>query len=292
MKTVLIAGATGYLGRYAVHAFKAAGYRVRVLARDEKKLAEQGHALAPAIADQVDEVHLGDVTQPETLRGIANGVDIVFSSISLMAAKNGLKWHDVDYMGNVNLLNEAKAAGVEKFIFISVFNAAHLMHVPIVKAHEDFAAELAASGLRYTVIRPTGYFSDLGAFLDMARSGRVYLLGNGKQRINPIHGADLAQVSVNAVEMTETDINVGGTEAFTWDEIAKLALHTIGTKPQITHLPIPMLRLGLGVLRPFMWHNTQLWDFFVSSAALTSVAPQTGTHRLADHYVALAAQTD
>jgi len=292
MKTVLIAGATGYLGRYAVHAFKAAGYRVRVLVRDEKKLAEQGHALSPAIADQVDEVHLGDVTQPETLRGITNGVDIVFSSISLMAAKNGLTWHDVDYMGNVNLLNKAKAAGVEKFIFISVFNAEHLMKVPIVKAHEDFAAVLAASGLRYTVIRPTGYFSDLGAFLDMARSGRVYLLGNGKQRINPIHGADLAQVSVAAVEMTETDINVGGAEAFTWDEIAKLALHIIGAKPRITHLPIPMLRLGLHVLRPFMRHNTQLWDFFVSSAALTSVAPQTGTHRLADHYVALATQTD
>lgn len=291
MKTVLIAGATGYLGRYAVHTFKAAGYRVRVLARNEKKLAEQGQALSPAIAEQIDEIHVGDVTQPATLKGIADGVDVVFSSISLMGAKNGLTWHDVDYMGNVNLLNEAKAAHVEKFIFISVFNAEQLMHVPIVKAHEDFAADLAASGLRYTVIRPTGYFSDMGAFLDMAQSGRVYLLGDGTQRINPIHGADLAQVCVDAVETSETDINIGGMEVMTWDEIAMLALRSVNATPRITHMPMPLLRVGLQWLRPFMRHNVQLWDFFVSSAALDGVAPSTGTHRLADHYHALTTHT-
>ncbi|MEL7432595.1 MAG: SDR family oxidoreductase [Chloroflexota bacterium] len=236
MKTVLIAGATGYLGRYTVHAFKQAGYRVRVLVRNEKKLALPGAGLAPAIANCIDEIHIGDVTQPETLNGVADGIDVVFSSISLMGAKSNLTWHDVDYQGNVNLLNEVLKADVSKFLFISVFNGEKLMHVPIVKAHEDFAVELAASGLPYTVIRPTGYFSDLGTFLDMAQSGRVYLLGNGKLRINPIHGADLARVSVDAVNMQATDINVGGPKVYTWDEIAEAALTVAEKSSQVSHI--------------------------------------------------------
>lgn len=292
-QTVLIAGATGYLGRYTVQAFKQAGYRVRVLARSKEKLALSGSALAPAIAHCIDQAHIGDVTQPETLRGIANGVDVIFSSVSLMGAKSKLTWHDVDYQGNINLLHEALQADVKKFVFISVFNAEKLMHVPIVKAHEDFATELAASGLPYTVIRPTGYFSDLGTFLQMAQSGRVYLLGDGKLKINPIHGADLAQFSVDSVNMSETDLNIGGSEVYTWDEIANMAFAATEKTARITHLPLAFARAGIGMMKPFNRHTAQLLDFFVSSAALNNVAAHTGSHRLSDHYAALiTAQTD
>jgi uncharacterized protein YbjT (DUF2867 family) len=287
MKTVLIAGATGYLGRYTVHAFKRAGYRVRVLARSERKLAQPGPALSPAIADAVDKIHIGDVTQPDTLCGAADGVDVVFSSISLMGAKTTLTWQDVDYQGNVNILHEAQAANVEKFVFISVYNADKLMHVPIVKAHEDFAAALAQSGLTYTVLRPTGFFSDMGAFLDMAQSGRVYLLGDGSQRINPIHGADLAQASVDAVTSNATDINIGGPQTFTWDELAAVALDVAGKPPRISHLPLSLAHTGVNLLRLFRRQQAALVDFFVSSAALDSAAPPTGTHKLADHYQAI-----
>jgi len=287
MKTVLIAGATGYLGRYTVKAFKGAGYRVRVLARNEKKLSQRGVGLSPAIADSVDEIHIGDVTKPETLQGVCDGIDIVFSSISLMAQKSQLTWHDVDYMGNVHILNEALKANVHKFIFVSVFNADHLMHVPIVKAHEDFVDTLAKSGMTYTVIRPTGYFSDLGTFLNMAKSGRVYLLGNGKLSINPIHGADLAQVALNAVLQPTTDINIGGPDIYLWDEIASLAITTAQQPHRVTHIPIQLAKLGVNLLRPFRRKTSQLLDFFVSSSALEGVAPQTGTHHLKQHYQAL-----
>ena len=42
-------------------------------------------------------------------------------------------------------------------------------------------------------VRPSGYFSDMGAVLDMARRGRVLLVGDGHNRFNPIHGRDLAR---------------------------------------------------------------------------------------------------
>ena len=52
-------------------------------------------------------------------------------------------------------------------------------------------------------MRPSGYFSDMGAVLDMAKRGRVLLVGQGHNRFNPIHGRDLAEVCVDASEGEE-----------------------------------------------------------------------------------------
>ncbi|MCP3985340.1 MAG: NmrA family NAD(P)-binding protein, partial [bacterium] len=70
-KRVLVAGATGYLGKFAVKAFKERGYSVRALTRSEERLAKPGPFTAPAISkDDVDEIFVGELTRPETLSGL------------------------------------------------------------------------------------------------------------------------------------------------------------------------------------------------------------------------------
>ena len=135
---VLVAGATGYLGGFVAREFKERGCFVRALARSPEKL--------DPIRDKLDEVVAGEVTEPDTLDGVCDGVDVVFSSIGITRQKGKLTFKDVDYQGNLNLLREAQKAGVRKFIYVSVFNGPNLMHLDIVKAHEDFVAELQASG--------------------------------------------------------------------------------------------------------------------------------------------------
>lgn len=290
MKTVLIAGATGYLGRYVAQTFQQDGYRVRALVRNEQKLAQPGAGLAPAVRDCIDEIHIGDVTQPATLKGIAEGVDVVFSSISLMGQTGRLTWHDVDYLGNVNILNEALAAGVRKFVFISVFDAQAVREIPIVKAHEDFAKALAASGLEYTIIRPTGFFSDMGEFLTMAQSGRVYLLGDGETALNPIHGSDLARVCVDAAADHRTEINAGGPQTYTWNEVAALAFAAAHKSPHVTRLPLSLARFGVRLAHVVKPQTADLWKFFVEGAAQNHVAPAYGTHRLEEHFADIVRQ--
>jgi len=203
MQRVLVAGATGYLGRFVVQEFNRRGYWVRALARNPKKLEETGPFLEPAVIDQVNEVLTGQITRSETLEGLCDNIDIVFSSIGITRQKDKLTYRDVDYQGNKNILNIALAGPVKKFIYVSVFNARMFEHLEIVKAHEDFVRDLQDCGLDYAVIRPTGYFSDMAEFLAMAKSGRVYLIGNGENKINPIHGADLAEVCVDAATNKE-----------------------------------------------------------------------------------------
>ena len=78
-KRVMVAGATGYLGKFAVKAFKQAGYQVRVLTRSKERLYDVGPFTAPALTDDdMDEVFVGEITQPETLAGLMDGVDLVF----------------------------------------------------------------------------------------------------------------------------------------------------------------------------------------------------------------------
>ena len=69
---VLVAGATGYLGGFLAREFKNRGYRVRALARWPEKL--------DPFRDSLDEVVQAEVTRPETLVGVCDGMDVVFSS--------------------------------------------------------------------------------------------------------------------------------------------------------------------------------------------------------------------
>ena len=275
-KRVLVAGATGYLGRYMVCELKDRGHFVRALARTPEKLDD--------LREAIDEIVSGEVTRPESLAGACDGIDVVFSSVGITRQQGKLTWKDVDYHGNLNLLAEAERAGVRKFVYVSVIDGPELRHLDIVKAHEDFVAELESSGLKYTVIRPTGYFSDLAEIYEMARKGRVYLFGDGESRINPIHGADLAVACADALEDARRDIDVGGPETLTWREVAALAFEVQGKPVRISTVPPWILSAVIYLTRLFSRHAAGLLAFFTTMGTRDAVGPPTGTHTLETHY--------
>ena len=185
---ILVAGSTGYLGQFIIKALKEKGYWIRALCRDALKLQP--------VRQYIDEVYVGEVTEPETLKDLCKDIDIVFSALGITRQKDGLSYMDVDYQGNVNILNEAIATRVSKFIYVSVLNADKLKHLEIVKAKEKFVDELKAANIPYVIIRPNGFFSDIKEVYKMAKKGRIYLFGDGNYRANPIHGMDLAHVQL------------------------------------------------------------------------------------------------
>jgi uncharacterized protein YbjT (DUF2867 family) len=275
-RRVLLAGATGYLGGFVLRVLKRRGHFVRALARSPERV----------LAAEPDEVACAEITRPETLAGVCDGMECVFSSIGITRQHDGLTWRDVDYRGNLNLLRVAGAAGVSRFVYVSLFDGARLRHLDIVAAHEDFVDELKASGLQWIVIRPTGYFSDLEEVYDMAGRGRVYLFGRGEHRANPIHGEDLASVCADAIEASEggREIDVGGPRVFAWREIAEIALAARGQPQRITSIPTWAVHPVVALLRPFRRHRAELLRFFMTTATRDFVAPATGVHDLEKFY--------
>jgi len=288
MKKVLVAGSTGYLGKYVVKEFKKQGYWIRALARNPKKIEEDGPFMEPAIKNDVDEVFVGDVTKPETLQEICDGIDIVFSSVGITRQKDRLTFRDVDYQGNKNILDITRQKSIEKFIFVSISNVHLFRHLEIVKCREEFVDDLKKSGLNYTVIRPTGYFSDISEFLKMAISGKIYLLGDGKNKINPIHGADLAKVCVDGVINNKNEISVGGPEIYTGEEIAEMAFSVIKTPPKITKIPVWSVNIIIKTLRIFNKQKSDLIEFILTTQKNDVVAPPSGKHSLKNYFEEMA----
>ena len=285
MKRVLVAGATGYLGKFAVRAFKERGYRVRALGRSERKL--------DPVKEYADELYIGEVTDPATLDGLCDGIDVVFSSVGITRQKDGLTYRDVDYQGNRNLLTCAEHSGVPKFVYVHVLNADKLQHVAGIRAKQAFVDDLERSTLDHTVICPTGFFSDMEDFFAMARSGRVYLFGDGSNRINPIHGADVAEICADALASPAPQIDVGGPEVFTYREIAELAFDALDKPAKITCIPKKLVAAGVGMLRWLTSVKTYgPVQFLASVMVMDVVAESRGQRRLADYFRSCVTNSD
>ncbi len=278
MKRVLIAGTTGYLGGYVVKEFKKQGFWVRALARNEKKLEK--------LNEYIDEKFIGEITDSNSLAGICKDIDIVFSSVGITKQKDGLTYMDVDYQGNMNLLEEAKKEGVQKFIFVSVFNAENMKNLKGIQAKVKFEEKLKQSGLDYSIINPNGFFSDMLEYLQMAKKGRGYVFGSGKNKINPIHGEDLAKICVNAAAGDEKEINVGGPDILTHNEILTIAFKSQNKKIKISRIPIWIRNFLLAMLRIFTPVKTYgSLEFFMTVLAMDLVAPSYGKHHLKDFFL-------
>jgi uncharacterized protein YbjT (DUF2867 family) len=274
---VLVAGATGYLGKFIVQELHKQGYWVRALSRDNRKIAP--------VRQYVDEVFIGEAAKSETIKGLCEDIDIVFSSLGITKQKDGLTYMDVDYQANRNVLNEALVDNVTKFMYVSVLNSDKLRHLEIVKAKERFAQELIEADIEHIVIRPNGFFSDMTEFLNMAKRGRVYLIGKGEFRANPIHGADLAEACVEWLGSNRGEFDIGGPEILTQNEIVMQAFEVLGKKPNITSIPLMVRNLIMKLARVFTSVKTYgPLEFFMTVLSMDMVAPTHGQHTIKEYF--------
>ena len=167
-----------------------------------------------------------DATNPETLKGMCDGADMVISTVGLTGASTRFTAYDIDLKGNVNILNEAKAAGVKKFNYISVISCDEpgADKVPMLHAKYLFEQELKKSGLEYIIHRPTGYFYDIAkVFKPYVDKGEMQLLkGYGKVKANVVDCPDFAKFIVDTMNESGKVYNVGGKETYTYEEMAAM----------------------------------------------------------------------
>ena len=285
MKTekILLAGATGYLGQYILAELLKKEYPTRIVVRNKAKIA-------PALLTHpLLEVVEAEVTQPQTLQGVCKGVSKVISTVGITRQKDGLTYEQVDYGANKNLLDEALREGVQKFVYVSVFKGEMMRHIAIGAAKERFVDALKVSGIDYCIVRPSGFYSDMGNFLKMAKGGKVRLFGKGQYTMNPIHGEDLAEVCVTQLASAEKEVNVGGAEVFTHTEIARLAFEVLHKPVKISYSPDWLRRFILKIgkyLMPKSAYGTV--EFVFTVMAMDSVTPlKVGKHRLKAHFEAI-----
>lgn len=145
--TVLIAGGTGILGTRIVQLLTARG-----IARYDP---HRDPARAQHLAGDHVEIVSGDVREPDTLAAAIVGTNTVISAIQGFSGVGEDNPQTVDGEGNANLIRAARAANVEHFILISVQGAALDHPMELFRMKHRAEQELRASGLTWTIIRPT-----------------------------------------------------------------------------------------------------------------------------------------
>ena len=95
----------------------------------------------------------------------------------------------------------------------------------------------------------------MAEFYHMAIKGRIYLFGDGGYQSNPIHGDDLAEVCVDAINNSVNLVEVGGPEVLTQTEIATIAFAVIEKPVKITYIPDWVRRMLLKVAQLILSAN-------------------------------------
>ena len=179
-----------------------------------------------------------DVTDPKTLEGVCEGADAVITTVGLTKGSATVSNYDIDYQGNLNLLNEAKKANIKNFVYISVIKADKAPKVPMLHAKYLFEQELKKSGITYVIHRPTGYFYDIvKVFKPMVEAGQVTLLGKEAVHCNVISTEDFGEFIVKHITDENKTYNVGGKETYSYEEIANMCFAAAGKTPVIKRAP-------------------------------------------------------
>lgn len=284
LRSVAVAGATGNCGRAVVRAAHAHGLRVRALVRRPEALAD--------LADAVDEVRTVQVTERESLRGALDGVDLLVSAVGKTRQTDRIARQTVDVDANRFLFEEARAAGVARIGFVSVLGADPDSPIEMLRMKGEAEAALRATGVPAVVVRPSGFFSDLDAFLDTAARGRaLWTVGDPDTRIDPISLPDLGRVVLEAAldpANVGRALPVGGPQRLSWRDVADACAQALGRPVRLHAVPLPLARLAVPLIRPFQRDAWEVAQFIVGMAERApDLRPvPRGQQTLAEHFAA------
>lgn len=152
-----VVGATGETGRRIVRVLVGKGISVKVLVRDEHK--------ARAMLPNTVELATGDVLDRASIEAAIADCTVLLCATGARPSFDPTGPYQVDYEGTKNLIDVAKAHGIDHFVLVSSLCVSRFLH-PLnlfwlvlwwKKQAEDY---LIKSGLTYTIVRPGGLKSD------------------------------------------------------------------------------------------------------------------------------------
>ena len=245
---ILVVGATSALGRKVVRTLLASGEEVRAMTRALAKVDELKALGARPIR--------GNLADPESLEFAVRGARVVVASAHSILGRGHESSEAVDDAGHRSLIDAAKAAGVEHFIYMSVFQASPDHPIDFWRTKARVERYLQDSGMTYTIVRPTA-FMDTHAYMLIGKAviegKRVMLTGKGRNPRNMVASEDVAKVVVGALRIPSLRgeiIDVGGPQNVSGHDVVEIFERVSGRKAKVGHIPIPVAKAMSRAIRP------------------------------------------
>ncbi|MEP6638255.1 MAG: complex I NDUFA9 subunit family protein [Chloroflexota bacterium] len=255
MSTILVTGASGFVGSHLVPALIAAGHNVVALVRTPN--AGQIVTGRLPLADRgAIETRVGDVTRPTTLAPALTGVDAVVHLVAIPRDFNrGADMRLVNTEGTRALVSAMHAAGVRRLVHMGAMGVVDDPNLQYASSKAKAEALVRDSGLGWTILKPSLLFGEGDGFFNIVAGlvrlapGLVPVPGDGSARFQPIHVDDVAAVAVRAIDDPTTiggSFELGGPRYWTYREITREVVTALGKRRAIVPMPIPLIRLVAG----------------------------------------------
>lgn len=255
MSTVLVSGASGFVGSHVVPGLVAAGHHVVALARSAAAGDLVERRLEPDQRELV-EVRHGDVTDAASLQPVLAGVDAIVHLVALPRDRDdGASLRLVNTEGTRNLVVAARSAGVRRFLHLAAMGVEDDPELHYASSKARAEAIVRASGLDWTILKPSLLFGPRDGFFnilaDLVRisPGIVPVPGSGSSRFQPLAVGDLVRIVEAALRDPATiggEYLLGGPRHWTYREITAEVLVAMGRRRLIIPMPLPVIRLVAG----------------------------------------------
>ena len=236
---VLVVGATGLVGSEVCLLLAKRGTAVRALVRETSATEKLEELRAHGV-----ELCVGDLKDRASLAEACKGVDAIISTASsTFSRQEGDSIESVDGTGQLSLVEAAKAAGIERFIFVS-FRHSPEMSFPLAEAKAG--VERAIAGMKFTVIQASffmeAWLSPHTGFDYVNGTARIY--GTGDSLLSWVSYKNVAEICVLALFSSETEgktILLGGPRAVSPLEVVKIFEAAGSNAFQLEYVPVDAL---------------------------------------------------
>ena len=241
---IFVLGATGTIGRATVSALVARGHEVVCLVRP----GTMASAASAGLRATACELREGDATDVASLAAAGFRGERFDSMVSCLASRTGAPadaWA-IDHRAHSFALAAAKNAGVKHVVMLSAI----CVQKPLLafqQAKLAFESELRASGLTYSIVRPTAFFKSLSGQVERVKRGSAFLVfGNGElTACKPISDADLGSYLATCLDDTTLHnrvLPIGGPgDAITPLQQGEHLFALLGRPPRFKHVPVKLL---------------------------------------------------
>ncbi len=229
----VVTGAAGFTGKYIAALLLAQGKMVKTLTAHPARPHPFGDRLTVAPFNFAD---------PPALTASLEGATTLYNTYWVR-----FPYGDVTFEKAVEntrgLIGAAEGAGVRRVVHISIANADEHSPFPYYRAKGEVERLIAYSRLSYAIIRPTVLFGREGILINniawlLRRFPLFAVPGSGDYRLQPVYVGDVAELAVNAAsEGGNLEVDAGGPETFTYDELVRLIAAKVGSPARIVHLP-------------------------------------------------------
>lgn len=241
---IFITGASGFVGGHLVNDLLARGYKVRCLARSGKK--------ENLLSARGAEVVIGDITSPETLRGVLGPDDLVVHLVGIIEGKGSATFRAVHVEGTSNLVDEARRAGVKHFFYQSALGADKNSWSGYLSTKAEAEEIVKQSGLNYTIFRPSLIIGPWDGFtkkiLDMIRLSPVIPIpGEGRAKFQPVYIKDWLRCINKVIDTPSSYLStfdIGGPEHLTYKEIVEAMSESIGRRKPVFNIPMGLMKIS------------------------------------------------